>query len=65
MTNDMNTYMNAQTGKVIGVFNSKAELLTIDGVALYRVTGKDEKGQSVSAFAPVAKVIEPTLEAKK
>jgi hypothetical protein len=52
LTNHMNNYLNIISGNVITI-NSEANTLEVQGVTLYRVTGRDEKNKPVSKFAPV------------
>jgi len=53
ITNHMNNYLNQITRKSIGVINSDEPVLEIQGVKVYKITGKDLAGNPVSAFEPV------------
>ena len=54
MKNHMNQYVNAN-GVVI-VFNDNANVIKLKDVEFYKVTGTDNAGKPVSAFAPAKTV---------
>jgi len=52
MSNEMNHYVNPITGNIVTI-NSAKDMLEIQGVKLYRATGKDsETGKWVSSLIP-------------
>jgi len=51
LTNHMNNYLNIISGNVVTI-NSNENTPVIQGVTLYKVTGKDAAGKHVSSFVP-------------
>jgi len=54
ITNHMNEYLNPITGNSVGVVNSNDNSIVIQGVTVYKVTGKDQNNKPVSKYCLVS-----------
>jgi hypothetical protein len=61
MNNEMNYYLNPISSRVVTI-NSNENIIEIQGIPLYKVTGKDANGQHTSKHIPPAKKPEPQAE---
>lgn len=64
LTNEMSEYVNPISGRIM-VINSIEPVLEIQGVKVYRVTGKDAKGNPVSTYIPAQSSAPKAPEAPK
>ena len=51
LTNHMNKYLNTISGKTL-IVNNNDNIIEVQGVKLYKVTGQDNEGRPISSYVP-------------